>query len=189
MYTIYTDKTEDFKCKIGVEGSKISDTKARLVLECDGFDVLFDGKISKDGDCVVPIKKVKNFLSEGDEGSMKLEVIAEDTFFTPWEDEYVVETNKKVTVEVVEQQETIKENKVTVQVQPQKTTKKTPKVIAETDHGKEISKILNKKGITLSNISEHKNEIKEVIKEYTNTCKTEINTDNLLDDIINNLRF
>ena len=61
----------------------------------------------------------------------------------------------------------------------------TAKVIAEADHGKEISKILTKKGITLSNISEHKNDIKEVIKEYTNNCKTEINTDNLLDDIIN----
>lgn len=187
MYTIYTDKSENFKCKIGVEGTKLDQTKARLVVEVDGFDILFEGKIDSEGNCTVPIKKMKNILYEGDKGNMKLEVIADDTYFTPWSDEYTVEANKKVTVEVVDQEETIKENKITVHVEPQ--NKKSKKIIGEVNHGKEISKILIKNGITLSNIGENKTRLKKIIKEYSSNFKNGIDTENLLDDIVNNLRF
>ena len=36
---------------------------------------------------------------------MKLELIAEDTYFLPWESDFVVDTNKKIKVEVKSQED------------------------------------------------------------------------------------
>ena len=74
MYTLYTDKSEDFKCNIGVEGADITNTHARLVLENSTMNILFEGKVNKSGDCVIPIKKLKHILPEGVGGKLKLEV-------------------------------------------------------------------------------------------------------------------
>ena len=120
MYTLYADKSEDFKCKISVEGSKISETKARLVIHSANVSLLFEGTIDPDGTCVVPIKKLKNLLAEGETGTMALEVISEDTFFSPWEDDFSVKVNKKVSVVVEQQhQEPVKESRIKVEVMPQ----------------------------------------------------------------------
>jgi len=197
MYTIYTDKSEDFKCKIAVEGSKLTETVARLVIETDDVSLLFEGKIDSDGLCTVPIKKIKKVFSEGDSGKMKLEVIAEDTFFSPWEDDYTVKTNKKVTVEMINPQNTIKESRVKVEVTPQpkqETTKK--QVVVEkkqttkkTNHSKIISEYLSKKGITISNIAENKDGVAKVIKAYSNKNNVKLNNSVLIDEILENLRF
>ena len=48
---------------------------------------------------------------------LKLEVIAEDTYFTPWESNFEVDTAKKVQVEVKSQQgNIIKEGKPSIKV-------------------------------------------------------------------------
>ena len=125
MYTLYTDKSEDFKCNIGVEGADISKTTARLVLENNNVNLMFEGTVDKSGNCIIPIKKLKNILPEGIEGRMKLEVVADDTFFSPWEDSFLVKVNKRVTVEVANdtRKSTIKETKIKVQVSEQKKSK------------------------------------------------------------------
>ena len=50
-----------------------------------------------------PIKKLKGLLEGNAKGEIKLEVIAEDTYFTPWKSEFVVEASKTLTVEVKSQ--------------------------------------------------------------------------------------
>jgi hypothetical protein len=199
MYTLYTDKSEEFKCKIGVEGSDLSSTRARLVIEGKDLSLLFEGTIDSDGNCSVPIKRLKNLISESEAGKMKLEVIADDTFFSPWEDDFVVKTDKKVTVEVEQKNNNvIKETKVGVTVSMPTVGKQTivetpkPKVIEtpkETNHGKIISEMLSKRGITVSNIKEHKSTIIKTIKTYVSNNKVSTTTDKLLDEIINNLTF
>jgi len=190
MYTIFTDKTEDFKCKIAVEGSQLSETIARLVIESDHVSLLFEGKIDSDGNCTVPIKKLKNLIPEGTTGTMKLEVISEDTFFSPWEDEYTVKTNKKVTVEMVTPSEPIKESKIKVEVIPQSSVKKQPVIEKkEVNHGKVLSEELSKKGITISNIAENKLKVVHIIKEYATKNNIKYNTRTLLDEILKHLTF
>ena len=61
--------------------------------------------IDDKGNCKVPIKKLKGLMGENTTGDIKLEVIAEDTLIEPWQSDFVVETAKKVTVEVKSQKE------------------------------------------------------------------------------------
>ena len=65
-YKLYTDKTETFKCKIHLEGAELTEAKSRLVIESPKFNLLFEGTIDKNGNCEVPIKKLKNVLKEND---------------------------------------------------------------------------------------------------------------------------
>ena len=153
MYTLYTDRGEDFKCNIGVEGAKISETDARLVLKNDNLNLLFEGKVSSDGTCTIPIKKLKNVLEEGTTGEITLEVITEDTFFVPWTDEFEVKTNKKITVEVAgdSSKSTLKESRVEVMVDipKQKLQPKSNPTRKDKNHGRVISEILQKKGVNI----------------------------------------
>lgn len=116
MYTFYTDKMETFECKLNLQGAKLSNSKARLVLESDTYNLMFYGTLNESGKCTIPVAKLKNLLSESDSGNVKLEVIAEDTFFEPWSDKYDVRTSKKVTVEVLSKSEgnVLTEKKVSV---------------------------------------------------------------------------
>jgi len=99
-YNLYKDKSEDFVCDIAVEGVSPADTEARLIIESDEWTLMFKGDI-KSGKCVIPIKKL-SILQEGQKGTIKLEVNADGTLFTPWEDNFVVKASKKVTVSVNE---------------------------------------------------------------------------------------
>ena len=105
MYKLFTDKLENFEAKIRLEGASLKKSKARLVIESTDFDLLFKGSIDESGRVKVPIKRLKGLLDENTQGTIKLEVIAEDTYFTPWESTFKVEASRKVTVEVVTQKE------------------------------------------------------------------------------------
>jgi hypothetical protein len=98
-YVVYKDKFENFSCNVFVEGAKIHNTKARLVLESEDWNLVFEGDIDQYGQCTIPIKKL-NILDEGLVGKIRLEVIAENTIFTPWEDDFKVKLDKKVSVKV-----------------------------------------------------------------------------------------
>ena len=100
MYKLYTDKIENFEAKIKLEGASLKKSKARLVVEADGFDVMFKGTISNSGIVKVPVKRLKGLIDESTKGTIKLEIIADDTYFTPWESTFMVETSRKVTVEI-----------------------------------------------------------------------------------------
>ena len=99
-YKLYTDKSEIFECDIKLSGASIKNSFARLIIESNDMNFIFNGKISKGGKCSIPVKKLKGFLDESSSGKIKLEVIADDTYFVPWKSEFLVEASKKVTVEV-----------------------------------------------------------------------------------------
>lgn len=120
FYTVYRDKSENFSCDVSVEGARLNDTQARLILESDDWTLMFDGEIDREGRCNIPIKKL-NILEEGTTGKIRLEVIAENTVFTPWEDDFKVKMSKKVTVQLSEsikrpKKELIQDSKVKVNV-------------------------------------------------------------------------
>lgn len=97
-YSVYKDKVENFSCDVMVEGAKLNETQARLILESDEWTLMFEGEIDRNGRCTIPVKKL-NILEEGMTGKIRLEVIAENTVFTPWQDEFKVKMSKKVTVQ------------------------------------------------------------------------------------------
>lgn len=108
-YKLYKDKAEDFTCEIAIEGVNQSDTEVRLIVECDEWTLMFTGEV-KNGQCVIPMKKL-SILNEGTKGTIKLEVNADGTLFTPWEDTFVVKASKKVTVKVNESKTSNKNKK------------------------------------------------------------------------------
>jgi hypothetical protein len=101
-YKIYRDKEEIFECNISVQGAKLSSSQIRLVFDHEICNLVFYGKINKDGKCVVPLKKM-NFYPENSTGRVRLEVIVDDTIFIPWEETFIVEGAKKVTVQIKSQ--------------------------------------------------------------------------------------
>ena len=103
MYKLYVDRTELFECDIKIEGASLTNSKARLVVETNDYSLMFNGKINHAGKCEIPIRKLKGLIDESSKGNMRLEVIAEDTYFTPWKSEFNIEASKKVTVEIKSQ--------------------------------------------------------------------------------------
>jgi len=99
LYKLYRDKEETFECNIQVEGASLSTTSARLIIESAHMNLVFYGRLHKDGRCVVPLKKM-NMLPEGTRGQIRLEVIVDDTVFSPWETSCMVEGAKKVSVDI-----------------------------------------------------------------------------------------
>ena len=169
MYKLFTDKTELFECDIKLEGASLNKSKARLVVETQDYSLLFNGNINSKGKCEIPIRKLKGLIDENTKGNIRLEVIAEDTFFTPWESDFEVETSKKVTVEVKSQQtkKPIIETKVKVNVKNNKIT------LTEKQHIINLFKVLVKENITLENISFKRNKLNNIVATYLkeNTIK------------------
>ena len=171
MYKLFTDKAELFECDIKIEGASLSNSTARLVVETSDYSLMFNGKISSDGKCKVPIKKLKGLIDENNKGNIRLEVIAEDTYFTPWESTFKVEASKKVTVEVKSQQKPMLESKgPKVQVANIKETKKIKKqTISESErkHIVNIMKLLIHENVNINNLSIKKDKLNKVIATYT----------------------
>ena len=174
MYKLFTDKTELFECNISLQGASLKKSKARLVVETKDYSLLFNGSINSNGKCEIPIRKLKGLIDEDTNGSIRLEVIAEDTFFTPWQSDFEVETSKKVTVEVKTQttQKPILEAKATVK--PQQVTK------SEKDHVVNLFKLLIKEDININNISYKRNKLNNIVATYLKE-----NTINNTEKIIN----
>ena len=163
MYKLFTDKSELFECDIKLQGASLKKSKARLVVETQDYSLMFNGSISKGGKCEIPIRKLKGLIDEDTTGNIRLEVIAEDTFFTPWETDFEVETSKKVTVEVKTQ-----------------TTPKKPIIEAtvkvtdsEQQHVINLLKLLVNENINIKNISYKKNKLNNIVATYLkeNTVK------------------
>jgi len=163
MYKLYTDKTELFECDIKIDGASLKESIARLVVETNDYSLMFNGKISSSGKCEIPIKKLKGLIDESTTGNIRLEVIAEDTYFTPWKSEFQIDASKKVTVEVKSQsnKKVIKENKVQVSNIKQEITKK------DINHVSNIMKLLVRENITLANLSVKKDRLNKIVATYT----------------------
>lgn len=176
MYKIFTDKTEVFECNIQLEGASVKKSQARLLIESDDLSLVFKGEISSDGKCKIPIKKLKGLLDENTQGNIKLEVIAEDTYFTPWESKFMVETSKKITVEVKSQESSVNiitESKPKITIDKVKTTQS----IQESKHILKIIGLLRKENIYLDNISKNKVKLNTLIETYLK--KNDINPNNI----------
>jgi hypothetical protein len=98
-YRVFRDRDENFECKISIQGASLTAAQVRIIFDCDMWNVTFYGKLYKDGNCIVPIKRGIP-LPEGTRGRARLEVIVDDQLFVPWEDDFVVEGSKKVKVEL-----------------------------------------------------------------------------------------
>jgi hypothetical protein len=127
-YSLYTDKPNKFNCNIEIEGTSLAKSQVRLVVETDEMSYMFKGRIENNGLCEVNIPKTKHFLTEGSNGNMRLEVIADDVYFEPWSSDFTVKTNKKVNVVVQEQVEEKPRMKVQV-IEQEETVVEKPRVV------------------------------------------------------------
>ena len=126
MYTLYSDKNNVFECDIQLEGASLSQAFARVIVEGNNLNLVFNGNISTDGNCRIEMPKL-NMLKEG--GEIKLEVIADDMYFNPWNSGFELKKSKSVTVEVKQPTgNIIKENKAKVNVKVNNYTPKVNKV-------------------------------------------------------------
>lgn len=121
MEIFYTDKSKKFECNIDIDGADINETKARLALSFDKSNVkyIYEGSISKNGKCTIKIPEMKH--TPNIVGNVVLEVIAENTYFEPWSDDFIVKQHKNVVVERimqdVEEEEIVNEDvKISVSV-------------------------------------------------------------------------
>jgi hypothetical protein len=187
MYTLFTDKTELFECNIKLEGASLKNSQARLIIESEDINLLFKGQITTDGKCIIPIKKLKGLLEGNTKGEIKLEVIAEDTYFTPWKSEFVVEASKKLTVEVKSQDAAIiTESAPKVQVSGIKETESTVDPI--TEHIIKLVKLLIKEDVNLNNLSIKKDKVNNIIATYTKENPIqETQLPKIIDGILNTL--
>ena len=176
MYKLFTDKSELFECDIKLQGASLKKSKARLVVETQDYSLMFNGSISTSGKCEIPIRKLKGLIDEDTTGNIRLEVIAEDTFFTPWESDFEVETSKKVTVEVKTQtsKKPIVEAKVTI-------------TNSEQQHVINLLKLLIKENINIKNISYRRNKLNNIVATYLkeNTIK---NTEKIINGVLKRLQ-
>jgi hypothetical protein len=187
MYKIQLDKASDFECKIKISGASVKKTKVNLVAESEDYSLKFKGTINEDGKITVPISKLKGVLEEGKKGNLYLEVIADDTYFTPYETQYETEVSRKVEVvsingkdkqSLVESEEIApKKPIVTISEVKQDNTK----LVLE--HTKNIVKTVTNKKLNFFKHTDSK-EVVKVIKSYLTENKV---NDTLNKDIMANI--
>ena len=172
-YKLYIDKKENFECQLKLEGASLKDAKSRMIVESGDFNLMFDGTIDNSGKCVVPISRLKGLLREGTKGTMKLEVIAEDTYFQPWESKFTVDTKQKLTVEVKEQ-----------------TSNKQPRMIVteiKKDPVGNLVKLFKQNNITAKEIIKRKEKLIPIIKEYHSRVNYKKNSKHFIREVISKL--
>ena len=181
MYKLYTDKQETFECDLFLEGADLKESSARIVVESKDLTLMFKGTIDKNGNCKVPIKKLKGLMSENTTGDIKLEVIAEDTLIEPWQSNFVVSTSKKVTVEVKSQgnKKQIKES-----TKPQVKIKN---VKNDSNSINEIVEFFKKNNITLQKVVKDKKRIVSILENYSNKIEYKGGTKKFIREVIKKL--
>jgi hypothetical protein len=181
-YKLYTDKQETFECDLFLEGADLKQSSARILVETKDLTLLFPGEINEDGNCKVPIKKLKGLLGEKTEGNIKLEVIAEDTLIEPWQSEFIVETSKKVTVEVKSQG-----NKKPIKEVSNKPQVKITNIKNNFNPVDDIVNSLSENGITLQKIIKNKKKIAPILESYSNKVNYKGGASKFIREVINKL--
>ena len=182
-YKLYTDKQETFECDLFLEGADLKNSSARIIVESNDLTLMFKGEINEDGNCKVPIKKLKGLLDENTTGDIKLEVIAEDTLIEPWQSDFVVSTAKKVTVEVKSQG-----NKKQIKEVSSKPQVKIKSVKNYSNPINEMVKVLKKNGITLSKVLKDKKKIAPILENYSNKVNYKGGTKKFIKEVIQKLQ-
>ena len=182
MYKLYTDKQETFECDLFLEGADLKESSARLIVESKDLTLMFKGTIDDKGNCKVPIKKLKGLLGEDTTGNIKLEVIAEDTLIEPWQSEFVVETSKKVTVEVKGQ-----EDKKPIKEVSNKPQVKIKNIKNNFNPVNDMVNTLSENGITLQKIIKNKKRIAPILENYSIKVNYKGGTKKFIKEVINKL--
>jgi hypothetical protein len=97
--TFFKDKKQTIKCNISVEGSSLSKTKSRLILEFPDKILLYRGTIDEYGECIIevpPLGDVKELS-----GDVILEVITDGYLFEPMKSNFSVKQSRIVEVKNV----------------------------------------------------------------------------------------
>ena len=178
-YKLYTDKQEVFECKIHLEGASLTKANSRIIVETQDLSLMFEGTIDKDGNCKVPIKKLRGLMNENTTGTMKLEVIAEDVYFNPWESNFEVDTAKKIKVEVKQQSK------------PLVKSSKPQMVVREVKHPfdpvEKVVNVLHRQGIGVSTIYESKKTMIPMLKKYSTKAGYKRGAKNFIKEVIQKL--
>ena len=149
MLKLYTDKSEIFECNVALEGVDIKESKIRAILKFNDKNLMIEGKIGTGGKGEIVFPKLKGLTKEGQKGTMELEVIADDAYFQPYEENFEVKVSKKVTVEVLNKEE------------------KKPKIIIEkVPPESELMKMLKENGITEKMLVKNKARFSPVLHNY-----------------------
>ena len=182
-YELYTDKQEIFECKITLEGASLKDASSRIVVNTPDLKLMFEGTIDNNGNCKIPIRKLRGLLGEDSKGTMKLEVIAEDTYFLPWESDFIVNTSKKIKVEVKGQQNQ--------PITESKKSKKPKMVVTKVKHPfdpvDKVVNILHKQGVGVSTIYESKKTMIPMLKKYSTKTGYKRGAKNFIKEVIQKL--
>lgn len=198
MYKLFTDKVELFECDVKLEGASLKNSIARIVIESEDVNLLFNGEITSEGKCKIPIKKLRGLLGENTKGTLKLEIIAEDTYFVPWTSDFAVQAAKKVTVEVKSQAASkivenaapaVKVTSVKGQVKENTQPIKNKRVpLSVQEHIVRIVKLLVRENISLSNLKIKKDRLNNIMAVYTRKCDVKENqTSQIIEGILKNL--
>ena len=164
-YILYTDRKENFSCDIALEGAKISDSFARIILETKDVNYVFNGSINVEGKCEIPIRALKGLLDVRDSGNMVLEVVADDTYFRPWESPFMVDAHTKLEVKINEQSQPSKP-KIQVSVNTKKVETPKPKKLTLSEAKKDMYNILSKNKINKGNFGKNKTKAQKLFTEY-----------------------
>lgn len=160
MYIIQLDQHKNFQCQLKIEGASLKNSKVCIVVENDKFDLKFKGKIESDGTVNVPIGKLKGILEENTKGKLYIEVVADDTYFIPYQTEYITEVARKVEVlSVGENKKPITEtfiNNEPVKPKVSVTHIKESKVFDSQQHAKRIIKKIQTNKYSIFNIKHKK---------------------------------
>ena len=187
-YKLYTDKQEIFECKIHLEGASLTQAASRIIVETQDLKLMFEGTIDKDGNCKVPIKKLRGLVSEDIKGTMKLEVIAEDTYFLPWESDFEVDTAKKIKVEVKGQggqsKSTTGHSDWGNYHKPKMIIKEVKQPIGPVE---KVVNILHKQGVGVSTIYESKKTMIPMLKKYSTKTGYKRGAKNFIKEVIQKL--
>ena len=168
-YILYTDRKENFSCDIALEGAKLNESLARIILETKDINYVFNGSIDASGKCEIPIRALKGLMDVRDSGNMVLEVVADDTYFRPWESNFIVDAHTKLEVKINEQSQPAKP-KIQVSVNSKKDIikeeKPKPKKITIAEAVKDMSNILGKNKISKKNFNKNKTKAQKLFVEY-----------------------
>ncbi len=176
-YILYTDRDTKFECRVELKGASLKEAKARLVVEADGLMLMFEGNISKNGDCVIPITKMNRFMDESTSGEMRLEVIADDAYFQPWKSSFTVDASRKLTVEVKNPSPGSNKPSATVRFVNDPMTKLSQRIIRE----------LKTKGITIKNINRKRPMVVQCINEHVRKSGMKVDPAALINRVVKNM--
>lgn len=171
MYKLILDENKTFECDIQIDGANSDTAEVRLLININEYAVFLKGVI-KDNKVKIKIPKLKGLLQENAKGNISLEVVADGALLVPWNNEYIATLSKKVQVIVKEEVEI--STKTSVKVQLKEDTSETPiqKILSKDEHIDILTKLVNSKGVTLSNIKNKSNVLVEVVSSYFKKIKT-----------------